>query len=63
LVSGAWRQEAAQLLLALVLGRGTLRGLQVLRATVRGDESGEIRELLCRQRDEIDRTGSARSDA
>jgi hypothetical protein len=63
LIAGTSRQEAAQLLPALVLGCGMLRGLQVLRATVRGDESGEIRELLCRQRDEIDRTGSARSDA
>ena len=38
---------------ALVLGCGMLRGLQVLRATVRGDESTEIRELLCCQRDEL----------
>jgi hypothetical protein len=42
----AWDQEAAQLLPALVLGGGTLCGLQVLRASMGRDDRCEIRELL-----------------
>jgi hypothetical protein len=46
LIAGALRQEATQLLPALVLGSGVLCGLQILRAPVGCNNGREIRELL-----------------
>ena len=49
----AWREKAAQLLTRLILGSIALGGLEALRPVLRRDHSRQVRQLLCREGEQL----------